>query len=132
MTRARWMFAMVTVLLVSVSCSDQPTNPGSGPGTLAVRLTTPHGDDGAMTFQVDGPVDDVSAANGSLRLFTRRADGSTVVGAVIGPLANGAIIMLHVPDVSAAEAYTASVREVADLDDGLRASLAGYVLTVTR
>lgn len=85
-----------------------------------------------MTFQVDGPVDNVSAANGSLRLFTRRVDGSTVVGVVIGPLANGAIIMLHVPDVSAAEAYTASVREVADLDDALRASLVGYVLTVTR
>ena len=132
MTRARWMFAMVAALFVSVSCSDQPTNPGSGPGTLAVRLTTPHGDDGAMTFQVNGPSIESASVNGSLQLFTLRVNDSTLVGAVIGTLANGAIITLHVPDGSVAAAYTATLREVADREDALRASLAGYALTVTR
>jgi hypothetical protein len=132
MTRARWTFAMVAALFVSVACSDQPTNAGSGPGRLVVQLTTPHGDDGAMSFQVSGPVDSVSAANGSLQLFTHRLDGSTVLGAVIGQLANGAIVTLHVPDVSAAAGYTVTALEVADREDALRASLAGYALTVTR
>jgi hypothetical protein len=99
---------------------------------LVVRLATPHGDDGAMTFEVNGgPIDSATALNGSLRLFTRRAAGSTVVGAVVGTLANGAVVTLHVPNVGAAASYTAIVLEVADREDALRASLAGYALTVT-
>ena len=132
MTRARWMFAIAAALLVIAACSDEPTNPGPEAGTLVVRLTTPHGDDGALSFQVSGPIDSASAASGSLQLFTRRLDGSTVLGAVIGPLANGAVVTLHVPDVRVAAGYTATALEVADRDDALRASLAGYALTVTR
>ena len=132
MTRARWMFAMAAALLVLVACSDEPTNPGTGPGTLVVRLTTPNSDDEAVSFEISGPVDSVTAAGGSLQLFTRRVDGSTVLGAVIGPLDNGAIVILHVPDVSAAAGYRVAALEVADQEDALRPSLAGYALTVTR
>jgi len=131
MTRAIWILAMAA-LFVSVACSDQPTNAGSE-RTLTLRLTTPHPDDGALTFQLSGPViDSVSAANGSLQLFTRRVDGATIVGAVVGPLADGAIVTLHVPDVGAAAGYTATVLEVADRADAVRASLAGYALNVIR
>lgn len=132
MTRARWMLAMAAALLVIVACSDEPTNPGTGPGTLVVRLTTPNSDDEALSFEISGPVDSVTAAGGSLQLFTRRVDGSTVLGAVIGPLDNGAIVILHVPDVSAAAGYRVAALEVADQEDALRPSLAGYALTVTR
>jgi len=132
MTRTRWMVAMVAALFMSVACSDEPTNAGSGPGTLVLRLTSPHADDGAMTFQVHGPSIESASVNGSLQLFTLRVNDSTLVGAVIGTLANGAIITLHVPDESVAAAYTATLREVADREDALRASLAGYALTVTR
>lgn len=131
MTRARWIFAMVAALFVSVACSDESTSAGAGAGTLVLRLTTPHADDGAMTFEVNGPsIDSASAVNGSLRLFTRRVGGSTVVGAVVGTLANGAVITLHVPDVGAAARYSATVLEVADRQDALRISLAGYALAV--
>ena len=132
MTRARWMWAMVAVLLVGAACSDQPTDPGVRSGRLVVRLTTPNGDDEALLFAVSGAVDSVSAALGSLQLFTRRVDDSTVLGAVVGPLDNGAIVTLHVPDTSAAGVYSVTVLEVADHDDALRSSLAGYALTVTR
>ena len=132
MIRTRWILALVAALFVSVSCSDQPTSAGSEPGTLVIRLTTPHGDDGALTFQVNGPSLESASVNGSLQLFTLRVNDSTLVGAVIGTLANGAIITLHVPDESVAAAYTATLREVADREDALRASLAGYALTVTR
>jgi len=85
-----------------------------------------------MTFEANGPpIDSATAATAGLRLFTRRADGSTVVGAVVGALANGAVITLHVPDVGAAARYSATVVEVADRGDALRASLTGYALTVT-
>jgi len=49
---------------------------------------------------------------------------------VVGNLANGAVVTLHVPDVGAAASYTANVLEVADRQDALRPSLAGYALTV--
>ena len=132
MTRARWMLALAAALLVSVACSDEPTNPVSTSGRLVVRLTTPNSDDEALSFEISGPVDSVTAAGGSLQLFARRLDDSTVLGAVIGPLVNGVIVILHVPDVSAAAGYRVAALEVADHEDALRPSLAGYALTVTR
>jgi len=131
MSVSRWIFAMVAALSVGAACSDDSTGGAPRAGTLVVRLTTPHADDGAMTFEVSGPsIDSAMAVNGSLRLFTRRVGGSTVVGAVVGALANGAVVTLYVPDVGAAAGYTARVLEVADRQDALRTSLAGYALTV--
>jgi len=132
MNGSRWVFAIIAILLLGVACSNDATGGQMQAGTLTLRLTTPHPDDGAMTFQVSGaPIDSAVAINGSLRLFTRREGSSTVVGAVVGALANGALITLDVPDVGAAARYTATVLEVADRQDALRASLTGYVLTVT-
>jgi len=133
MKRVRWLFA-VAALLLGAACSDAPTGTGGpGAGTLIVRLTTTHTDDGAVLFELSGPsIESVVAVNASLRLFTRRANDSTIVGAVVGVVANGAVVTLRVPDVGAAARYTARVLEVADRDDVLRASLAGYALTVNR
>ena len=131
MSRSRWIFAMVAALSVGTACSDNPTSGSARAGTLTLRLTTPHADDGAMTFEVRGaPIDGATAVDASLRLFTRRVDGSTMVGAAVGNLANGAVVTLHVPDVGAPARYTATVLEVADRQDALRASLAGYALAV--
>lgn len=131
MNTARWMLAMVAVLLVGVSCSDYATGGGKQAGTLTLHLTTPHVDDGVMSFRVRGPaIDSALAGNGSLRLFTRREDDSTVVAVVVGTLVSGAVVTLQVPDVGAAAGYSATVLEVADRQDALRASLAGYALTV--
>ncbi len=132
MTRARWAFTMVATLL-SVACSDESTNPGAVPGTLVVSLTTPRADDGALLFELSGPpIDSATAINSSLRLFTRRESGSTVIGAIVGVLASGAVVTLHVPDVGHAAGYTATVLEVADRQDALRASRTGYALSVTQ
>ena len=132
MKTARWIFTMVAVLFVAVACSNDATGGDKQAGTLTVRLTTPNADDGAMMFQVSGAaIDSATAVNQSLRLFTRR-DGGDVVGVVVGALANGAVITLQVPDVGEAARYRATVLEVADRQDALRASLVGYALTVTR
>ncbi len=129
MRRASWFIAVVALL--SAACSDATTSAGTGAGTLVVRLTTPHADDGALLFSVSGPrIDSITVSAGSIRLFTRRG-GDSIVAAVVGPLANGAVVHLHVPDVGAT-GYTATVMEVADREDALRASLAGYALIVTR
>ena len=76
--------------------------------------------------------DTVVAVNASLQSFTRRANSSTVVGAVIGVVVNGAVVTLQVPDVSASALYTVRIVEVADRENVLRPSLTGYGLTVSR
>src|SRR5438128_6138233 len=131
MSRSRWVFAMVAALVAGTACSENPTGGSARAGALTLRLTTPHADDGAMTFEVSGaPIDGATAVDASLRLFTRRESGSTVIGAVVGALDNGAVVTLHVPDVGAAARYTTTVRAVAARQDALRTSLAGYALKV--
>jgi hypothetical protein len=131
MKRRILSFAMVAALSLGAACYDSTGNGyGGGPGTLVLRLTTPHPDDGAVLFEVTGPpVESVAAANGSLRVFTRH-EGVRVVGAVVGDLANGAVVTLQVPDRAAAAGYSARVLEVSDRQSVLRASLAGYALRV--
>jgi hypothetical protein len=124
--------ALLVALSAGVACSDDPIGaPPQRTGTLTLLLTTPHTDDGAVMFEVSGPpVDSVLAANTSLRLFTRRADGSTVVGVAVGVVTGDALVMLHVPDTTRAAEYTARLLDVADRGNVLRASLAGYALSV--
>ena len=130
MNGARWIFAMVATLSAGAACSDDPTSGDPQAGTVTLRLTTPHADDGAMLFEVSGPrIDTAAAANASLQLFTRRVDDSKIVGVVAGVVANGAVVTLQVPDVDAVAGYTARVLEVADRQNVLRASLTGYALT---
>ena len=133
MRPAHRLFA-AALLLVGAACSNDPAGSGeSAAGTLIVRLTTTHSDDGAVLFELNGPpIDTVVAVNASLRLFTRRASDAVIVGALVGAVANGAMVTLRVPDVGAASRYTARVLDVADRNDVLRASLAGYALTVER
>lgn len=136
MKRRRRIFATVTLLAalgVGAACSDYPGGGPTQPGTLTLRLTTPHDDDGAIMFELSGPpVDNATAAGASLRLFTRRVDDATIRGAVLGTLANGAVVTLEVPDVDAVAEYAVRVLEVADRQDVLRDDLTGYVLVVTR
>ena len=97
MSQAPRIFAMVAALSVGAACSDNPAGVAEPPGTVLLRLTTPHADDGALVFEVSGPpIDSATAASGSLRLFTRRAGGSTLVGIVAGAVAAGPIVTLHV------------------------------------
>ena len=133
MNRSGWIFALVAALSVSAACSDDPVGGMPRAGTLSLRLTTPHVYDGALTFTLSGPpINNVIAANASLRLFTRGGGSgdSTIIGVLVGDLATGDVVTLYVPDVTAVAHYSAHVLEVADRDDALRASLAGYALSV--
>ena len=130
MSRVRWVFALVVSLFVVAACTDYATGVRV-PGTLPVQLHTLHADDGAVLFEIIGPsIESVTAGSGSLELFTRHKTGDTIVGAIIGTPGNGTVAILHVPYGAGAGAYTARVLEVADREDRLRASLAGYSLTL--
>ncbi|HJS44191.1 MAG TPA: hypothetical protein VJ755_12020 [Gemmatimonadales bacterium] len=133
MRYARRLLVLV-VVLISAACAADSTGTGTpgGSSTLLLQLSTTHTDDGAVLFQVTGPaIDTIVAVNGSLRLFTRRANDSTIVGAVLGDVAAGAVATLRVPAAGATGAYTARVLDVADRQNVLRDSLAGYAMTVT-
>ena len=131
MSRLRWIFVMVAALSAGAACSDDPVGSVPRSGTVTLRLTTPHADDGAMMFAVSGPpIDSAVAIKASLRLFTRRTSDSTVVGVVAGVVTNGDVVTLHVPNVAAAADYTARVVEVADRRNAVRGSLTGYALAV--
>lgn len=130
---SRWTVAIAAVLVMGVGCSNAP-NPTAAPGragAVTIHLATPYSDDGAILFEVNGPaIDSATSVNPSLQLFTRRAGAAALVGAVVGVLADGPTVVLHVPDVGAAAGYTARVLDVADRDNALRPSLSGYRLTV--
>src|SRR2546429_9681846 len=96
MSRSRWIFPMIAALVAGTACSDPPTSGSARAETLTLRLTTPHADDGAMTFEVSGaPIDGATAVDASLRLFTRRESGSTVIGGLVGAPGNGAGVTAH-------------------------------------
>ena len=132
MNRLRGTFTIMAALLVGASCSDDAVT-GAQASTVILHLTTPHADDGAVLFAVSGPpIDSATADNGRLRLFTRRSGETTIIGALIGVVRNGAEVTLHVRDAGSPFAYTAQIVEVADRANALRGSLAGYALTPSR
>jgi hypothetical protein len=97
-----------------------------------LSLVTPNpGADGAVLLLVTGPsaLTSVTAATG-LRVFSQ-ALATTNHFAVTGPLPNGAILTIGVPDVSRAGDYKVTLQDVAANDYTLR-SLIGYSLTVVK
>ena len=127
----RFCWPIAAAVLLASACSDAPTDEGQSPSAALLRLTSPHIDDGALLFTLGGPpIDSVAPTSASLRLFIRRVNDSTIVGALVGPIGSGAVLTLH--RVSDPAAYTARVLEVADRRNVLRESLIGYALTVVR
>jgi hypothetical protein len=107
-----------------------PTQPE--PGVLTVNLTTPNPDDRALVVEVTGPsISAVTAANAAYVVHSRAPGASSVRVAVFGSLGSGALLRFQVPDVNQASAYSATVVEVADAANALRAT-AGYTAAVAR
>ena len=110
---------------------NQPTPPTALPGTLTARLVTPNADDGAILIEITGPapVADVTvAAQGAI--VHSRPNGNKTRLAVFGPLASGAIVSFSVPDVNAAQQYSARVTEVSDRASAMRTSVTGYGISI--
>jgi hypothetical protein len=125
------MAGVILALGLSACGGDDSSGPeGPTPGFLTVALATPNADDGAILLTLGGPdMTQIAATDGSL--YFRYAQGTgTVVAVLVGDLQDGALLRFHVPDVGAAGSYSAAITQVADRGNALRASLAGYALTV--
>ena len=118
------------------SCGDA-TGPGEpvdapAPGELRVRLSSPAPSDGAVLLTITGPAapTEVTGTQAGVLVHARAAGGGWTV-ALFGAVSGGEVLRLQVPDVRAAAAYQATVREVAGEDNVLREDLGAYRLTVS-
>jgi hypothetical protein len=133
--RLRRALAAATAFAAIGACGGEsggPTGPSAPtPGVLVVRLAGPAAREGAVLLSIAGPdvPTEVTAAQSGVIAHARPAQGGTAV-ALFGAIATGELLRMRVPDVRAAAAYQATVREVAGEDNALRADLASYVATV--
>jgi hypothetical protein len=108
-----------------------PSPPGNA--TLTVTLATPNQGDRSLLVTLNGPSApaSVAAANPAYVVYSRSSGNLTRV-AVFGAFKDGPLLTLSVPDAAQAGAWTATVTEAADAANAVRASVAGYQLTVAR
>jgi hypothetical protein len=127
------LVAGVVAVLGGCSEKSKPTSPPEPqPGVLTVRLTTPSSDDGALLLRLAGvgPIGEISLPSGSAYVVHARGQGSTVHVAVFGQIGAGDLVQFSVPDVTKASGYSATLLEVADRANALRASTQGYTLSL--
>jgi hypothetical protein len=109
-----WSLVAVLSLSFLYACSD-----GSGPtaGVLVLSLQAPDGDNGAVLLTLaGGPVDSVEAPG--LAVYTSRSDVNTLRVILTGPLPQGPIARVHIPDTRVESGYSVSVQQIA--------AIAGY------
>ena len=125
---------LAAVLAVGLSCGGDGTGL-KGPGTLVVRLTSPHsGADSAIVFTISGPHPLTSAvAPSGLRLFQPPLGGTSTKFALIGQLNTNAVILtIGIQDLAQLSQYTGTINGIAQPNYQLRLPLTGYALALTR
>jgi len=109
-------------------CAGDATAPPT-PGTLTIRLATPNQNDGAVVVVVSGgPVNTVHAA-GAFEV-ARQTDGAGTHVLVVGDLTEGPLVTIDIPDRSRANAYLATLEQVADRTTFALLDPASYHLTI--
>lgn len=126
--------ALISLALVGIAAGcGGGGGDGGGPtaGVLNVTLNTPNTGDGAVLFRITGgPVDSIAGsamvADGSYHTVTNT---TRIVAA--GPITDGVIVHLFVPDVSKASSYVGTMEQVAANSNFAQRSVAGYTFTIT-
>lgn len=128
----RWMkCAALMLVLGTVACEDTVAPPE--PGTALINLTTTANDAGAVLITLTGPgITDVKPANSSYDVFWRLAAENEMRVIVLGSIAPGPLLIVQVGDVGRLESYTSELIDVADRNGALKATGAGYALSMSR
>lgn len=129
MTRHQALPLAVAGLLALAACGDG-TSPAT-PGPLTLSLTAPDAGDRAMIVTISGPgeIASVESASAGYKVYARGSGGTYRV-AVFGTLGTGPALRMQVPDVAKAREYVATVDQVAGADNAVRATTAGYTLSI--
>lgn len=133
MNRAlRYALGMLACLVLFGACDSGPTG-GGGPGTLKVVLNSPNATDDAILIRLDGPdMSDVVVSGAGRTSYVRTVSAARIVVAIVGPVSSGEQLRFDVPDTKRSADYLATVLEVSDATNTLRATPASYTLRVER
>lgn len=133
MTRPlRFSLALLASFALFGACDSGPTG-GGGPGTLKVVLSSPNATDDAILIRLDGPdMSDVVVSGAGRTAYVRTVSATRVVVAIVGPVSSGEQLRFDVPDTKRSADYLATVLEVSDATNTLRATPATYTLRVQR
>lgn len=128
--------AVAAGVLVYTGCSDDAAvnetfAPGPEPGSLAVTLSAPVSDDGGVTFRLTGEgIVNLRPAHDGIELFPLEENGGWTVAA-LGVGLSGELARFDVADVRMADAYAATLVEVADEANDVRRDISGHSLAVS-
>ena len=126
--------ALISLALVGLAagCGGGSGPSGPTPGVLTLTLNTPNTGDGALLFRVTGGVVDSIAGSamvldGSYNTFP----GNLTRVVVAGPITDGVIAHLYVPDVGKVSSYVVTMEQVTANSNFAQRSTAGYSIAVT-
>jgi len=127
-SRAR--IALATALLLAApACSDSVAPPT--PGVIGLSLVTPNVNDGAITLVLTGPgVTSIASGSSAYSIYWRVVSATEARVIVVGDLSNGVLATAQVAEANRLSGYHVDILEVATRSDAVRASNAGYRITV--
>ena len=116
----------ITSSLALGACGKDKGPAAPRAGELTLSLTTPFPDDGAILLAITGPeIGTVRATSSAIATHSRAVAGGVRV-VVFGDIASGSLLRIAVPDASQSSKYSASVVEVSDRANAVRAVLTAY------
>jgi hypothetical protein len=119
----------VGLAVLGLSCKDGPSA-----GELAVDLTTPNSDDGAIQFVANGSngatISALSQACSGCKLFIVKVSDTQYKGVITGNLSAGTLFRASLSDAKHPANYSVSIIAVSNRTFGMRAALSGYSLAL--
>ena len=123
------MALAAAVLLAAAACSDSTTPPT--PGVVTLSLVTPNADDGAMALVLTGPgITSIASGSGAYAVYWRVVSPTEARVIVVGDLSNGVLATAQIAEANRLSGYHVEILEVATRSDAVRASTAGYAITL--
>jgi hypothetical protein len=103
------------------------------PGTVTVSFQSPNTDDGAVLLTLTGPgIQGVQPASSNYKAYWRVVSATEARLLVVGNITNGVVATLTIDDLSKVKEYAGTLIEVASRSDAVRASVAGYSISISR
>lgn len=129
----RIVTSVVAAAMIVGSCSSPAQNRQPTPGALKLRLNSPNSTDAAILIRLDGAeMSNVVVSGGGRAAYVRTISATRIVVAIVGPVTSGEQLRFDVPDTRRSADYVATVLEVSDDSNALRATPSAYTLTVQR
>jgi hypothetical protein len=119
----------ISLVVLAMSCKEGPTA-----GDLAVDLTTPNSDDGAIQFVATGTngatISALSQGCSGCKLFVVKVSDTQYKGVITGNLSAGTLFRVSVSDAKHVSNYSVLIVGVSSRTFGMRTSLSGYSVTL--